>query len=196
MPRCDSSAPRKKLPPPTTTATSTPDRTAAAISPAMRCTTSGASPTDPPPKVSPDSLSSTRRAFGSGVPGRTSVTSATCPPVACVGSSGAGRGAGACVREWPRPVGRGPLPGDSLVSGSHAEPREARHGAAGLGEDLADRLLRVLGERLVEQHVLLEEAVQAALDDLRERGLGLALVARGLLGDVALGGDGLRRDVV
>src|SRR6478609_3747483 len=84
----------------------------------------------------------------------------------------------------PTLLGRGHR--DVLVSGSHAVAHEARQGAAGLGEHLAHRLLRVLGERLVEQDVLLEEAVEATLDDLRERGLGLALVARGLLGDLAL----------
>src|SRR5690606_35446225 len=97
----------------------------------------------------------------------------------------------------PRPkyLGRG-VGAWSCRSGAHAEPGVAGHGAAGLRDDLADRLLRVLGERLVEQHVLLEEAVETALDDLRERALGLALVARGLLGDATLVGDLLGRDVV
>src|SRR5690606_24253448 len=40
------------------------------------------------------------------------------------------------------------------------------------------------------------EAVQATLGDLRQSGLGLALVARGLLGDLALGLDRLGRDVL
>ncbi len=61
MPCCCSSAPRKKLPPPTTTATSLPSWTAWAICRATPRTTSGARPTLPPPKTSPDSFSSTRR---------------------------------------------------------------------------------------------------------------------------------------
>ena len=60
MPRCWSSAPRKKFPPPVTTATWVPVRATSAISWAIRCTTSGSMPTLPPPKTSPDSLSSTR----------------------------------------------------------------------------------------------------------------------------------------
>ena len=60
MPRCCSSAPRKKLPPPVTTAICTPASTTLAISRAIFCTTSGSTPTLPPPKTSPESLSSTR----------------------------------------------------------------------------------------------------------------------------------------
>ena len=43
---------------------------------------------------------------------------------------------------------------------------------------------------------LLEEAVDAALDDLRQGGLGLALLAGGGLGDAALVLDRLGRDVL
>src|SRR6478609_11715263 len=60
MPRCWSSAPRKKLPPPVTTAIWTPASATAAISWATFCTTSGSTPTLPPPNTSPDSLSRTR----------------------------------------------------------------------------------------------------------------------------------------
>src|SRR3954451_18548718 len=60
MPRCWSSAPRKKLPPPMTTATSTPPRTASAICLAMPATTAGSSPMLPPPNTSPESLRRTR----------------------------------------------------------------------------------------------------------------------------------------
>src|SRR3981189_3139948 len=62
MPRSCSSAPRKKLPPPTTTATCKPRRTTVAICRARPCTTSGSTPILPPPKASPDNLSTTRRA--------------------------------------------------------------------------------------------------------------------------------------
>src|SRR6478672_9218682 len=60
MPRCWSSAPRKKLPPPMTTATSTPPRTASAICLAMPETTAGSRPMLPPPNTSPESLRRTR----------------------------------------------------------------------------------------------------------------------------------------
>src|SRR5699024_12619898 len=69
-------------------------------------------------------------------------------------------------------------------------------GAAGLLDDLADGLLVVLGERLVQEAVLLEVAVQATLDDLRDGLLGLALVLGGVLGDAALLGDDLLGDLV
>src|SRR5690349_11803109 len=61
MPRWLSSAPRKKLPPPTTMATWVPEATTSATCRAMDWTTSGSTPTLPPPKTSPESLSSTRR---------------------------------------------------------------------------------------------------------------------------------------
>ena len=48
----------------------------------------------------------------------------------------------------------------------------------GLVEHLGDGLLGVLGERLLEQDVLLEVAVDPALDDLRQGGLGLAPSSR------------------
>ena len=47
----------------------------------------------------------------------------------------------------------------------------------GVAEQLGDRLLVVLDERLLEQHLVLEPAVEPALDDLRDRLLGLALGA-------------------
>src|SRR5690606_23702572 len=96
----------------------------------------------------------------------------------------------------PAPSSRDDAAGPTEASGADAVPHELRDGAAGLGDDLADRLLRVLRERLVLEDDVLEEAVQATLDDLRERGLGLALVARGLLGDAALVLDRLGRDLV
>src|SRR5699024_12883593 len=79
------------------------------------------------------------------------------------------------------PLGRartaGPPP---EVSVADAEAKEPGDGAAGLLDDLADGLLVVLGERLVQEAVLLEVAVQTTLDDLRDRLLGLALVLRGV----------------
>src|SRR6478672_9867643 len=60
MPRCCSSAPRKKLPPPITRAICAPVATTSAICRATASTTSGSTPTAPPPNISPPSLSSTR----------------------------------------------------------------------------------------------------------------------------------------
>src|SRR5690625_7362031 len=75
-------------------------------------------------------------------------------------------------------------------SAADAEADETGDGAAGLLHDLADRLLRVLREALVQQHVLLVEAVQAALDDLGQGLLGLALVLE--IGRASCRGSGAR----
>ena len=56
-------------------------------------------------------------------------------------------------------------------------------------DQLGDRLLVVLGVRLVEQADLLEEAVEATLDDLRQRRFGLALVAADRLERLAARGS-------
>src|SRR4029450_6885452 len=64
MPRCCSSAPRKKLPPPMTTAICAPVATTSAICRPTVSTTVGSTPTPPPPNISPPSLSSTRRKPG------------------------------------------------------------------------------------------------------------------------------------
>src|ERR1700742_2041522 len=63
MPRSESSWPRKKLPPPITTATWTPVLTTSAICRATDWTTSGSTPTCPPPNISPPNLSRTRFQF-------------------------------------------------------------------------------------------------------------------------------------
>src|SRR5215203_997852 len=68
-------------------------------------------------------------------------------------------------------------------SGADAEAGEVLQRHTGLVQDLLDGLLVVLREGLVQQDVLLEEPVDATLDDLREGLLRLALLARGLLGD-------------
>jgi hypothetical protein len=54
------------------------------------------------------------------------------------------------------------------------------------GQDLLDRGLLVLHERLLGQHDVLEVGVHPAVHDLRYRLLRLALVPRDLLGDPAL----------
>src|SRR5262245_65857919 len=66
------------------------------------------------------------------------------------------------------------------------EPGERQHGDALLGQDLLDGLLRVLHERLLGQHDVLEERAEPALHDLADRLLGLALVAGDLLRDAPL----------
>src|SRR5262245_4518486 len=70
------------------------------------------------------------------------------------------------------------MPWTLLLADLH--PSEAPDGsvAAQLLEQLPDRRLRIAHERLLEQHVLLVEAVEATLDDLRDRVVRLALVAR------------------
>src|SRR4051812_26361754 len=191
MPEADSSAPRKKLPPPTTIATSTCP-TVAAICLAIPRTVSGSTPSLPPPKTSPDSLSRTRRRLGATAAGMVRSISfwvSMVPPGRGIGIrsriEGAGRshagartGAGIAADQG-RKKGRPPMvatPSSGTVagsvirwrtdSGSDAETCEPGGLHAGGFEHLADRLLRVLGERLVQQHDLLEEAGQAAFDDL------------------------------
>src|SRR5262249_61018510 len=66
------------------------------------------------------------------------------------------------------------------------EPGERQHGDALLGQDLLDGLLRVLHERLLGQHDVLEERAQPALHDLADRLPGLAFVAGALLRDAPL----------
>src|ERR1035437_7112729 len=174
MPDALSSAPLKKLPPPTTIATCTPWRTASAISPATLRTTMGSRPTAPPPNISPDNFSKTRRATGGTTPDSLVTSGMRASSLRLLNGC------------W--------------VLGSHTESGEADHRAARGLDELAHRGLRVLGERLLDEHVLLVEAVHAAFDDLRKSGLRLALVARGLLGDTALvrhhiGGNLVTREI-
>ena len=81
-------------------------------------------------------------------------------------------------------------------SGADLEAGEPLHGGAGRVEDGLDRLLRLGDRLLLEQHDLLVEPTEATLDDLRDRLLGLALLAGLLLGDRALGLDDVRGDLV
>src|SRR3954452_5774456 len=64
------------------------------------------------------------------------------------------------------------------------DPREASD--LGGAEQVVDGLLRVLHEPLLEERVVLEERAEATLDDLRDRLLGLALVAGEVLEHLAL----------
>src|SRR6476660_746029 len=74
----------------------------------------------------------------------------------------------------------------------HFEPRAAGEGGPGLVEDGLDRLLVLGDRRLLQQDDVLEEAVEAPLGDLGDRLLGLALLAGGGLGDLALLGHDVR----
>src|ERR1700742_3277733 len=127
MPRWLSSALRKKLPPPMTTATCVPPRTTSAIWLDTVCTTSGSTPTAPPPNISPPSLSSTRRN-----PGR--------PP-------------GSILRSVIR-SGLADLEAGELLDRDARGVQQCLHG-----------LLRLLDRRLLQQHDVLVEPVDPALDD-------------------------------
>src|SRR5699024_1244586 len=156
------SAPRKKFPPPTTIATWTPSCTAVAISLAIEATTSGSRPTEPPPNTSPESLSRTRRAPADAVVigflPETSGRRWCCGQVGAPGCGCTPDGDGTGVAPVRGRTGATPVM--PRGSGAHAEPGETGDGATGLLDDLTDRLLRVLRERLVEEHDLLEEPVQ------------------------------------
>src|ERR1700734_4207468 len=109
------------LPPPTTAATCTPSFTAAMISAARWATTSGEMPRGSEPANSPpDSFSTTRRQLGCRTP--------------------AGPGVGDDIGD------AGFSPGSGLAD---LEPGEAGDGDAAAGQDLLDRGLRVLHERLL-----------------------------------------------
>src|SRR3954452_24356820 len=77
-------------------------------------------------------------------------------------------------------------PSAGIRSGSDLEPSEPLQGDAGVVDHLGDRLLVVAHVGLVDQHDVLEEPVDAALHDLGQRLLRLALLAGGRLGDAAL----------
>src|SRR5829696_1748012 len=226
MPAWLSSAPRKKLPPPMTTATCVPLATTSASCSAIPLTMSASTPTLPPPKVSPESFSSTRwypltsagwKAVGADSGGVVWVNASSldrsrsarkhgADPAAWSPSGPHGRtngpaprtGAGPFVprcrippRARERRGQRGPSSG--LADLEAGEPLD---GHPGLVHDLLHRALGLGDRRLLEQHEVLVEGVDPALDDLDDRLLGLALLLRGLLGDAALGLDRLGRDLV
>src|SRR5947209_14798245 len=165
------------LPRPTTIATCTPLRTTSATCRAIEATVDGSMPrAAPPANASPESFSSTRFHCGG------------------VMSIGHLRGFGfwllgsARDRERSERSRRG--------SGAYFKTGEALERHAGLVEHRLHGLLVVADVGLVEQHPLLEEPGDAAFDDLRQRLLGLALLARGGLGDLALLRDNVRGDLV
>src|SRR5690606_18161187 len=187
MPRSDRAAPRNMLPPPTTTATCTPSRTASAIESARWATTSGSMPSfSPPANASPDSLSMTR--FQRSRPWRGEAADVAGLVSSCT----------AAASFVTSTVERLLTTGSRLAD---LVPGEGQDLDPGLLRDLADRLLVVLDERLLQQGEVLVPGVQPALDDLRDRGLGLALLAGHPLVELALllddlGGHGVRAEVL
>src|SRR5690349_3925458 len=182
MPRSARAAPRNMLPPPTTAATWTPSFTAAMISAARWATTSGEIPRgSAPANRPPDSFSTTRRQLGCSTPaGPDSGIRpflAVWPGVAGVAASGLMWLVWPYVARvaswWPGPQGPGHVkPGSGLAD---LEPGEAGDGHAVLRQDLLDRGLLLLHERLLGEHDILEVGAQPTLDDLRDGLLGLAL---------------------
>src|SRR5664279_592570 len=181
MPRCCSSTPRKKLPPPTTIATWTPLCTTSAICAAIEPTTSGSTPSRPPPKASPDSLSRTLLYAIRPTPRVASYAALVMN-----------------VRRLPhRVTAHVTLPAScrSIRSGPGSEAYESGDLDALALEKSANGLLVVGDRRLVEQAVVLVERAHAALDDASDGSLGLALLACRRLGDAGLAGHDVRRDV-
>src|SRR5487761_1364162 len=88
-----------------------------------------------------------------------------------------------CPRTRRRAVGGFPARPSGLAD---LEPGEATDGHAVALENLGHDPLRLLHERLLGEHDVLEEGANPALDDLGDRLLGLALLAGDLLRDPAL----------
>src|SRR6478609_8226759 len=88
----------------------------------------------------------------------------------------------------PRIAPRGPRR-SWCDSGADLDVAEALDGDAGLVGDGLHGLLVVGDAGLLQEDVLLEEAVDATLDDLGQGLLGLALLLGRGLGDLALLGD-------
>src|SRR6266568_3966270 len=160
------------LPPPTTAATCTPSLTAAMISAARWATTSGEMPRGSAPANSPpDSFSTTRLQLGWSTPA--GPDSGIRPfLVLCLVLSVA----------W--------------LSLADLEPGEAGDSDTVLRQDLLDRGLLVLHERLLGEHDVLEVGVHPAVHDLADGLLRLALVAGDLLRDPALLLHHVGRDLV
>src|SRR2546426_7559698 len=95
---------------------------------------------------------------------------------------------------WPPPYPRWNLLAGSELT--NLEPNEPLHHDARLVEHLTHILLLVHHRRLFDEHEILEERADPTLDDLRNRRLGLALLARRLLGDAPLGLHDLGRHLV
>src|SRR3954447_24296509 len=159
MPRFCNSAPRKKLPPPTTTAICTPRRVAVAICRAMPCTTSGSTPTAPPPNTSPESFSTTRRGRKGGEVG--SSTGTACSVTIVMRPAFLHSFREDLMRRGGRAQNRVPdLPCHLFVLLlADLEPDEPGDVEARLVGDLLHGLLVVDHGGLLEQDVVLEEGV-------------------------------------
>src|SRR5437763_6524225 len=168
VPRSAPGMPRKMLPPPTTTAISTPSSVfAAATSSAMRWTTAASSPE--PVVVSANTSPesfSTTRSYRDASPNAS-----------------------------PYAISRRRTRG---LFGTDLDPNEAADGRilAELAHELADGGLRVTDEGLLDEDRVLVEAVQPPLDDLRDRLLGLPLVAGEFLEHGPLLLEDVGRDIV
>src|SRR2546423_14736565 len=91
----------------------------------------------------------------------------------------------------PMPLVRSPRLAHLVADLHLGEPADRR-----VAEQLADGLLLVFHERLLEEADLLEEAVEPSLDDLRDCLLGLSFVASAALEDRPLGLDAVGGNVV
>src|SRR5690606_34987061 len=154
----------------------------------------------PPPNASPESLSRTRRrdAGASLVTVKSSSRAwtgsvSTLPQIATTSLDAR---PGGCEKARPRLCGTGPSGCTASDLRADLEAREAGDRDPRVVGDLLDRQLVVLRVGLVEQDDLLEERVHAALDDLRQSCLGLALVAGDLGDDLALLLDDVGRHLV
>src|SRR5262249_51736709 len=155
------SAPRKKLPPPTTMHTPTPSRTTSAISVAMRWTTSGSTPTLPPPNTSPESLISTRWYAVTGRLLACGRSSSSRSDRFAHGKAGCGCSRESSATGLPDTLAVVVhLGAESIRSGADLETDEGLDRRTVLVEDGLDRLLVLHDRRLLEQHDVLEEPVQ------------------------------------
>src|ERR1700734_1160709 len=109
-------------------------------------------------------------------PGPTAGSSRTAAPAWCVTLPSTRCSPSPPITSWPRPS-----------SGlADLEPRERADGNPLIGEQLLDGLLGIPDERLLGEDHVLEERVEPAFDDLRDRLLRLALVPGDLLHDAPL----------
>src|SRR5690606_33944674 len=93
------------------------------------------------------------------------------------------------TREGPGHLRRCPGPSGSVELRrlrADLEPREAGDGQTRILRDVADDELVVARVVLLKKRDLLEERAEATLDDLREGGIRLALLAADLLDDATL----------
>src|SRR6476660_1058443 len=145
----------------------------------------------PPTTIAISTLSSTRASATSSAMRWT--TAASIPNEMLVSAKASPESFSTTRRNWlwvigtPASVSRSTL---FLAYFDAGEPANHRVGAEPVQEG-ADRDLGITYETLLEQHVVLVEALDPALDDLLDRVLGLALVAGQLGEQLALLLDGV-----